>query len=266
MMRHVEEMPLDFCNEVFIELLSRHECKQAHMEFLITKMWNKKVIDISKITLKHLIVEKHITSASLLQRFLSLGLCLNKESIKMAMNCLQSNQLHLFKFIAAKSDPLYFDELYHVATMSANPMTFMLIFAELGANVPPNHVEELLVYTLRTGDYYRALSLGRKFKKSCLEEVDLISLLKSDVANYPELIEVLLENGVNPNKCDKIGKTPIAMVMDRYPTWTKKIELVCLLLDKGEHCNHLSCTGSIKSCTTPLLVATEVALETGRKV
>ena len=266
MVRHIKEMPLDFCNKVFIELLSRCECKQAHIEFLITKMWNKKEIDVSKITLKHLIVEKCITSASLLQRFLKLGLSLSKDSIKMAMNCLRSNQLHLFKFIAAKSDPLYFDELCRVATVSANPITFMLIFAELGANVPPNYVEELLVHTLRTDDYSRALSLARKFTKSCLEEVDLTSLLKSDVVNYPDLIKVLIDCGVNPNTCHKVGKTPIAMVMGSYSTWTKKIELVCLLLDNGEHCSHLSCTGTIKSCTTPLLVATEVALETGKKV
>ena len=260
MMRHVKEMPLDFCNKVFTEILSRHECNQAHLEFLVTEMWNEKEIDISKITLQQLIKEKSITSSSLLQRLLELGLPLNEDDIKMAMKCLQHNQLHLFKFIATKSNPLYLDDLYHVATVSANPQMFSLIFAELGASVPPNHVEQLLIYTLRMYDYNRVLSLARKFTSTCLEEVDLTSLLKSDVANYPELIGVLIDGGVNPNKCGRGGKTPIAMVMDRYPSWTKIIELVCLLLNKGEHCSHLNHTDS---STTPLHVATKVALETG---
>ena len=257
-------MPLDFCNKVFIELLSRHNCSQAHLEFLVTKMWNEKEIDISKITLKWLIVEKSITSTSLLQRFLELGLPLNEDDIKMAMKFLKRNQLHLFKFIAAKCNPLCLDELYRVAAMSANPEKFRMILTELGASVPPNHVEQLFIHILRMEDYNKALSLARYFTRTCLEKVDLTSLLKSKLSSgCLELIGVLIDGGVNPNKCGKEGRTSIAMVMDRYPSWTpKKIELICLLLDKGEHCSHLNHTESTCS-TTPLHVATKAALETG---
>ena len=225
MVRHIREMPLDFCNKVFIEILSRHECRQTHLEFLVTGMWNEKKIDISTVNLKQLILEKHITSASLLQHFLELGLPLDNDDIKMSMNCLQYNQLQLFKVIA----------------------------------VHPNHVEELLICALKIDGYCRALSLTRQFTRTLLEKVDLASLMKTDIVNYPKLIEALLDGGVNPNRSGD-GTTPIAMVMDRFTNWSKKIELVCLLLDKGEHCSHLSS----KSCTPPLHVATEVALKSGK--
>lgn len=262
MVWHIKDMPVDFCGKVLIEILSRSDCRQSHLEFLIRKMWKDKKINVSEVTLKQLLVEKCITSAKLLQRFIELGLSLNKDDIVMTMNCLQQNQLHLFKFIAANSNPQYLGELYHVATMSAHRMTFILIFIELGAKIPPRHVEELLVCTLKTEGNCGALTLARKFTKASVENVYLTSLLKTEVANYPLLIKALLDCGVDPNKSGG-GNTPIATVMDKDIGWSEKIKLVCLLLDNKEHCSHLSHTGS-KYSTTPLHVATEVALISGK--
>ena len=264
MVGHIKDMPVDFCVEVLMEILSRSDCKQSHLEFLITNMWKEKKIDVSKVTLKQLIVEKCITSAILLQRFLELGLSLKKDEIMMAMNCLQHNQLHLFKFIAANSNPQYLEEIYHATTMSANHRTFMLMFIELGFKVPLRHVEELLISMLKAEGYCGALDLAEKFTKASMDKVDLTCLLKTDIVNYPQVVKVLLDSGVDPNRSSG-RNTPIATVMGKDIDWSKKIELVCLLLDNKEHCSHLSHTGS-KYSTTPLHVATEVALISGRKL
>ena len=95
-----------------------------------------------------------------------------------------------------------------------------------------------------------------------MDKLDLATLMESNIVNCPELIRVLVETGLSPNGRGR--KTPISVVMGLPATsWSKKITLLCLLLDIGEDCNHLSHTG--KSSTTPLHVATEVALQSGRR-
>ena len=249
---HVQKMPLDFCNEVFAEIITRPECKQTHLEFLVNTMWNAKELDVSMVSLEQLIVDKAITSATLLQRFLELGLTLTKEDIKMAMNCLKENQTHLFTFIAERTNPEDLNELVQVA-VTANCMTFMLNFVEQSTKLP-GEGSELLMQALNKKDYNVALALAKVFTMEMMDKLDLTSLMDSNIVNCPEIIEVLIHTGLNPN--GKGGKAPLAMVMDKIPSISKKIELACLLLDNGADCSHLS--------TTPLHKATEIALRSGK--
>ena len=254
-MVHVQKMQPDFCNKVLAEIISRPECTQTHLEFLVGTVWNVKELDVSMVQFKQLIVDKAITSASLFQRFLELGLILTKEDIKLAMNCLKENQMHLFTYISAKSDPGDLNELCQAA-VKANRMTFMLNFVEQGAKLPQDG-SELLMQALKNKDYDVALSLARMFKMDVVDKLDHASLLDSNIINCPEIVKVLIHAGLNPN--GKGGKTPIAMIMDKVTSMSKKIDLVCLLLDNGADCNHLC-----KSSTTPLHKATEIALRTGK--
>ena len=257
MVIHIRRMALDFCNKVLVEILSRKECKQAHLEFLVSKMWNEKEINVSKVTLKQLIVDREITSESLLQRFLELGLPLTKEDIKMAITSLRPTQMHLFRYIVAKCNPADLDELCQAA-VSSNRMTFVLYLVERGAKLP-SHGSELLIHALKTEDYDGALALAKKFTKATMDKLNLATLMDSNIVNCPELIKVLVDRGLSPN--GKGRKTPISVVMAKAISATKKIDMICLLLEIGEDCNHLSNTG--KSTTTPLHVATELGLQSG---
>ena len=257
MVIHIRRMTLDFCNKVLIEILSRKECQEAHLEFLVSKMWNEKEINVSKVTLRRLIVDREITSESLLQRFLELGLPLSKEDIKMAITSLKPNQSHLFRFIIAKCNTDDLDELCQAA-VSANRMTFVLHLVERGAKLP-SHGSDLLIHALKAEDYDGALALAKKFTKASTDKLDLASLMDSNIVNCPELIKVLVDTGLSPNGRGR--KTPIAVIMGKAISITKKIDMVCLLLEVGEECSHLSHIG--KSTTTPLHVATEVALQSG---
>ena len=260
MVIHIRRMEVDFCNKVLLEILGRQECKEAHLEFLVSKMWNEKEINVSKVTLKQLIVDKDIVSASLLQRFLELGLPLSKEDVKVAIKHLQAHQVPLFKFIAAKANRDDLDDLCQVA-ISANRMAFVLNLAERGAKLP-SHGSQLLIQALKTEDYDGALALAKKFTKTTMDKLDLATLMESNIVNCPELIRVLVETGLSPNGRGR--KTPISVVMGLPATsWTKKIVLMCFLLDIGEDCSHLSHTG--KSSTTPLHVATDIALQSGEE-
>ena len=257
MVIHIRRMTLEFCNKVLVEILSRKECKQAHLEFLVSKMWNEKEIDVSKVTLKQLIVDREVTNESLLQRFLELGLPLTKEDVKMAITRLKTGQLHLFRFIIAKCNTDDLDELCQAA-VNANRMTFVLYLVERGAKLP-SHGSDLLMHALRAEDYDGALALARKFTKATTDKLDLAALMDSNIVNCPELIKVLVQIGLSPNGRGK--RTPIAVVMGKAISITKKIDMICLLLEVGEECSHLSHIG--KSTTTPLHVATELALQSG---
>ena len=257
MVIHIRRMTVEFCNKVLVEILSRKECKEAHLEFLISEMWNEKVINVSKVTLKQLIVEREITSECLLQRFLELGLPLTKEDIKMAIKRLKPSQVHLFKYIVAKCNPADLDELCQAA-VRANRMTFVLSLVDRGATLP-SHGSDLLLQALSAEDYDGALALAGKFTKATMDKLDLATLMESNIVNCPELIKVLVDAGLSPNGSGR--KTPIAAVMAKAISVTKKIDMICLLLEVGEDCGHLCQIG--KSTTTPLHVATELALQSG---
>ena len=260
-MIHIQKMTLDLCNELLLEILSRPECKESHLEFLIRQMWNEKDISVSNVSIKKLVVDRDITSASLFQRFLELGLHVGKEDIYMAIETLRANQVHLFKFIAAKANTADLDELCQAA-VSSNRMTFVVNFVELGAKLPGNG-EELLKQALDTEDYDAAIALGKLLPKDIVEKLNLSSLMDINILNCPELIKVLLQSGLNPN--GRGGKHPIELIMVKCDSSPKKIiDLVSILLESGADCNHL-CEASKASITsTPLHKATELSLKAGK--
>ena len=110
-------------------------------------------------------------------------------------------------------------------------------------------------------DYHGARALVGKFTKAIVDTIDPSSLIKLNIVNYPELIKMMIDTGLNPNGQGR--KTPIAVVLGmQYLMMSKKIELLHLLVENGEECSHLCHVG--KSSTTPLHVATELALQSGK--
>ena len=258
-----KEFPPDICLTMLIETMSVPECKQVHLEFLVNKVWNNVEISVSEVTLENLIRDKAITSTSLLQWFLDRGLSLSKEDVKMAMINLTTEQIDLFKLIVAKCKHTDLDELCTVAVhvCSVNCTKFVLNLVEQGASLPcPS--SELLLQALKAKDYDGALALVKIFKsKGTIGTLSLASLMynSDNIIKCPDLIKALIKNGVDPNK--KEGKTPIAIVMGKGLTPPETIDIVCLLVDSGEDCSHLCQTSKTK--TTPLHVATELALKSG---
>lgn len=258
LMTHIQEMPLDTCNNVLTEIMSRPECKDAHLEFLFNKMWIEKRIDVSKCTLEQLIIDIAITSSALLQQCLELGLPVSKEDIEMAIMSLKPSQIHLFPFIAARSNPEDIHELCQVA-VNADRTPFVLTFIRLGSKLPVGG-SQLLLKALEHEEYDTALALARIFTKETMKEIDLSCLVHPNIVNCIELIKVLIQNGVCPNGRNQ--KHPIGMVMNEATIpLSRKIELVLILLENGANCSHLCETGK---GSTPLHKATEIALKAGR--
>ena len=255
------EFPPEFCLTMLMETMSTPECKEVHLEFFVNRVWNNVEISVSKVTLQNLIIDKAITSTTLLRWFLDRGLSLSKEDVKIAMTTLMAEQLDLFKLIVAKCRHTDLDELCIMAAC-VNCTTFVINLVEQGASLPcPS--SELLLQALKVEDYDGALALVKIFKtKGTIGTLNLASLMNSNIIKYPDLIKLLITSGVALN--EKGGKTPIAVIMGRNLTSSKTIDMLCLLVDNGEDCNHLCQTS--KTNTTPLHVATELALKSGMHI
>ena len=254
---------------MLIEILTRPESNQVHLEFLIGEVWNNKELDVSasKVSFQQLIAQKSIRDISLLKTFLKLGLPLLKDDIvvTVAVNELPIEQLQVFKDLVFKLEysQEYLDYLCEVA-VSAKKAPFVVVFVQLGASLPSVHgdlITNLLITVLKRKDYDGAKALIEKFTEAISDDIDLAFLMDSNIVNRPELIKMLIRTGLNPNGSGR--RTPIAVVMSKqHLTMSKKIELISLLLESGEDCSHLHQTS--KSFSTPLHVATELALQSGK--
>ena len=70
----------------------------------------------------------------------------------------------------------------------------------------------------------------------------------------------MIKAGLNPNGIG--GRHPIPLVMNEVWTISEKIGLLSILVDNGADCNYLLET---KKISTPLHIATEMALKSGKK-
>ena len=261
---YIQKMPLDTCNKVLLEILTRSECKEAHLEFLMNKMWVEKEINVSEVTLKQLVVHSELTSSSVLQRFLELGMPLSKEDIKLAIHYHKDAQIELFDVLTAKSNAQDLNEFCQTAVIADRiPLVLKLIIK--GADIPTcTNGSQLLLTALQFGYYNTAVDLTGIFTQDTVDQVDLSYLMHPNIVNCTNLIQVLIRKGVNPN--GQGGKHPIRSVMDMADlSLSEKITLVQILLKNGADCNHLCETGKSSSSSTPLHKATELTLKSGIK-
>ena len=253
---------------MLIEILARSESKKVHLEFLIGEVWKDKSLDISasKVSVKQLIGQKSIRDERFIETCLKLGMPLTTEDIAVAIRELPTKEQQLFEHLTLKLEYNQedLDSLCKEA-ISAGKIPFAITFIQLGASLPSDKmyvaaIKDILKTVLEQNNFDGARALIEKFTEAITKHFDLVSLMESNIVKCPELIELLLEKGINPNGRGK--KTPIDVVMsNQHLEWPKRIGIVCLLLKNGEDCCHLSL--SSESATTPLYVATEKALETG---
>ena len=192
---------------------------------------------------------------------------LTKNDIAVAVRELPIKEKEVFKHLTLNLEHSQqeLDSLCKEA-ISFRKIPFIITLIQLGASLPSTRIDiatikDTLKTVLEQQDFHAARALIEKFTEAIAKHFDLISLMDSNIIKCPELIKLLIEKGLNPNSRGR--KTPIAVVMsNQHLEWPKRIGIVCLLLKSGEDCYHLSLTSTF--ATTPLHVATEKALETGK--
>ena len=250
-------METEYCNSILLKILSHKECNETHLEFLLVQNWNEKRIDVSKITLRQLLEDTVITSARLLQKFIDLGLPLSEKEVKIAIGTLKSNQEHLFATIASKipySATAYYD-LCQAALHAKRSNVLSGLVARDSIS--------LILEAMRQKDHATTLAIAKALPENALCKLDLSSLVDryswTKVDKFPEIVKTMITAGLSPNG---IGNShPISVAMSKGLKLSERIGLISILLDNGADCKYLC--GS-KETTTPLHVATKMALESGK--
>jgi hypothetical protein len=249
---------------MLVELVFRPESKKAYVKFFINEAWKDKCLDISasNITVEQLIDQK---AERFIEICLKLGMLLTTKDMAVAICELPINEQEVFKQLTLNQQSQEDLDFLCKEALSSRKIPYIIMLIQLGASLPSARIytatiRDTLKTVLEQKDFLAARALIEQFTKAIANYFDLVSLMDSNIIMCPELIELLIEKGVNPNSWGR--KTPISVVMsNQHLDWSKRIGIVCLLLKKGEHCSHLSLTSI--SATTPLYVATEKSLETG---
>ena len=255
------ELKSGFCVKLLQKLLLKQKTKECHISFVIFHMCPKKqAFDASEIELAALL-KVPVTDRKLLERLFEFRIQVTSDSIQIAVSLLPVSSVNILMLIITKCVTGVTPDILNQSCQkaySARKLPFVMCLIEHGAESPAEPTDLiLLAIKLNSFDMVLNLLLNHKIAP---EEVDLGDLIaKSDHIGNPTIIAKLLEAGVNPNGCGK--KKPITEILKLQHISSKnQMDLLCLLLEKGDCC-HL-CHGS-KERTTPLHIATELALKAG---
>ena len=213
-----------FSVQLFNELLSREDTKTKHLKFLVFEIIS--VFNASSIALSQLL-RKSIVSKKFLRKMFELGMVANDEDVKVAVETLPDTRLDILELIISKWGKAAdgFDHL--LSAMERKKINLAASLIKHGAKTTDELAADLLTQAIDQKDFHTA--------------------------------KVFLEASGNIT-CGNVKKTLVEVVKAKLPS-KNKVDLVCLLLMKGADCNLLSLVRT--RTTTPLHVATELALEAG---
>lgn len=244
------------CQKFLQLMLAQQSCKAPLLTFLMLKVWESKPVNCSGVLLKVLLENKKLTDEQLLARFLAQGMPVSLEDVRLAVRCLTSANVAIFKKICSKCAILDLNEMCQEA-LSRNKLAFMLHFVELGASLPGDGME-IFMNALQAKDFEAAKIIVGLFGQDMFSSLDLAHLLGStDLLLNADLIELLVRAGIKLN-----GKvSPVYSVMKCLKE-VDQIRILCVLLERGVDCKQLCVTAQRN--TTPLHVATDLALKSGK--
>ena len=237
-------------------MLGRENCKEPVLKFLMLYSWETLPVDCSKVVVKTLLVDIKVKDGKLLSRFLDCGAPVAQSDIQSAIRSLSSDNIEVFKVLLSKCEKVDLNKLCYEA-FEMNKPAFALHFIEQGAKLSGD-VHKLLLKLLKQKNFDGAKALLKFFTEEMLTNLDLASLLETDLVHNHEMIEMLIKLGLNPNG----KKPPISTVMNLpYLSVKDQIGVICLLIRCGANCNQLC--KSARGNAGPVHVATELALRSG---
>ena len=228
------------------------QSQQNHLEFLVLGIFSKLPFNASSIKLSQLL-KRRFNDRYLLAVLFQMGMEVKREDVPVAIETLKNNEAPL-DLILSKSKPSFLDYPCKLALDEKN-MIAVFFLIKHGAT-PPSALVELLIQAKQFDTAKMLLRIPGIIKP---DKFDL-GMVMSDIAQHPDLIQELIKVGANPDGCNV--KKPLVEIMKlTHLPYDKKINLLCLLLKNGANCTHL-CHSS-QHTTTPLHVATNLALESG---
>ena len=242
----------EFCRELFSELLFRSESKLPHLKLVIECV---PPFDASQVELSELL-KKQFTNERSLEALFGMGMVVKQTDTIMAAKFLPESCIKLFRLLLSKcNQSVDLNPAYREA-IRVKKIRFAICFIQSGA-VSDDMIIQILSKAIK---FKLDMDWIPELCKS--DKIDFDALIINKLVQHPngrKLIELLLDAGVNPNGSSE--KNPLATIGTRQDiTPQRKIDLICLFLEKGADCNPLGCASPL---TTPLHVATKLAVETG---
>ena len=246
-----------FCVKLFRQILSREDVQLKHLDFLIFQLFDRITapFNASSIKLSQLL-EKSIVGMKFLRRMFELGMIANAEDVEMAVRILPDSSVGTLELIVSKQSEAGNLDLLLEAAVKARKMRFIAWLIEHGTKTP-DELAVFLTQALDQKDFDTAKVFLKASTTITCKNIDLGIHIAAGLTD-PDLIERLIDAGADPS--GNVKKTLVEVLKIVNLPAKKQIDLVCLFLMKGADCNHLSL---VRKTTTPLHVATELALEAG---
>ena len=248
-----------FCVRLFREILSRDDVKLGHLAFLIFQLFDRITppFNASSIKLSQLL-EKSIAGMKFLRRMFELGMTSNADDIKVAVRILPDSSVSTLELIVSEQSEAKNLDLPLETAVKARKMRFIAWLIKHGTKTP-DELAVFLTQALDQKDFHTAKVFLEASTTITCKNIDLGIHIAAGLTDYPELVGRLIDAGADPS--GNVKKTLVEVLKLVYLPVKKQIDLVCLLLMKGADCNLLSLVRT--HTTTPLHVATELALEAG---
>ena len=212
----------------------------------------------SKIELSVLLKRKFI-SRRILGFLFDCGMKAKQTDLTMALEMLTGDNCSTLEMICTHFDGNLQEALEVTCPVAVKhrKIKFVHYFLKMGCKLPCSS-QELLTLALQKNSADIAESL---LSFCTLLEVDIGLMIDTNLVNYPQLPSKMVDGGASPSRLGK--KPPVKAQQLTYLSKPKQNDLIFLLLKKGSDCSHL-CLSS-KHSTTPLHVATAIALDAGRQ-
>ena len=222
----------------------------------MVEIWKPKSVDCSKIELRELLVSKRVSNPRLIRGFLDSGVSVHKSDIQAAIKHLPVGEIEALKLITSKCPDYGINEMC-TESCQAKKIAFVFYFVELGAELPGD-AAMLFTEALKIKNFTAAKSLIELLSKDAVAKLDFASLLETNLVLDHELIEMLIDAGINLNEKKSIA----AVVLGHHHlSLEDKIDVLCILINGGANCNQLL---SSRGSTTPVHAATELAIRSGK--
>ena len=216
-----------------------------------------KRFDGSKIELAMLLKRK-FTNKRILEILFECGMKATTADLQLALETISGDVIPSIELLCANIDGNVHDALESLCLIAFQLKKIKVVLHLLKKGyVLPCSSQELLMVALQK----KSPDIAESLLSFCnLSEVDIGPLMSNSLANYPQLLSKMIDGGANPSGLG--DKKPLAEVQLTTLSLSKKMDLMCLLLNRGSDCNHLCHTA--QHHTTPIHEATLIALSSGK--
>ena len=217
-----------------------------------------KHFDGSKIELAMLLKRK-FTNKRILEILFECGMKTTTADLQLALETISGDVIPTIELLCANMGSSVHDALESLCPIAfrLKKVKLVLHLLKKGYSLPCSS-QELLMVTLQKN----SPDIAESLLSFCnLSEIDIGPLMTNNLANYSQLLSKMIDSGANPSGLG--DKKPLAEVKQLSTlSLSKRMDLMCLLLNKGSDCNHLCHAAQHR--TTPIHEATHIALSAGK--